>query len=45
MSNHDNRFGYWAGRILAYLAITLITLLATGGGLALLKLLIEFLIS
>ena len=45
MNDKHNPFGYWAGRILAYLVITLGTLLVTGGGLALLKLLLTYIIS
>lgn len=36
--NHDP-LGYWIGRILAYLAITLVTLLVAVGGIALIKML------
>lgn len=43
--NNNNPFGYWAGRILAYIITTLATLLVTGGGIALLKLLIDYIIS
>lgn len=45
MKNDNNPFGYWTGRILAYLIITLATLLVTGGGIAILKLLIDYIIS
>lgn len=45
MKNNDNPVEYWVGRILAYLTITLTTLLITGGGLALLKLLIDFILN
>lgn len=45
MANRNNRLGYWLGRILAYLVITLATLLITGGGVALLKLLVSFIFS
>lgn len=45
MNKQHNPISYKIGTFLAYLAITLATLLATGGGLALLKLLIDYIIS
>lgn len=36
-NNNNNPFGFWIGRILAYLIITLTTLLIAGGGIALIK--------
>lgn len=44
---HDNHdpFGYWIGRILAYLIITLATLLVAGGGFALIKMLACYILS
>lgn len=42
MKNNNNPVEYWVGRILAYITITLATLLITGGGIALLKLLVSF---
>lgn len=39
MNDNHNPFGYWLGRALAYLLITLVTLLVTGGGIALVKML------
>lgn len=45
MKNNNNPIEYWVGRILAYLIITLTTLLLAGGGLALLKLLIGFILN
>lgn len=44
-NNNDNPVGYWIGRILAYLITAVTTLLLTGGSLAILKLLFEFLLS
>lgn len=45
MNNNKDPFGYWVGRILAYLLTTLAALLVTGGGIALLKLLIDFILN
>ena len=45
MNNNKDPFGYWVGRVLAYLLTTLATLLITGGGIALLKLLIDFILN
>lgn len=45
MHNDNNSFGYWIGRILAYTTVTLITLLVTGGGIALLKLLCTYILA
>lgn len=45
MNDNHNPFGYWLGRALAYLLITLATLLTTGGSLAIIKLLIAYIIS
>ena len=45
MVNRNNRFEHKLGRILAYLVIALATLLITGGGIALLKLLVSFIFS
>lgn len=45
MTNKNNRLEYRLGRFLAYLVITLATLLITGGGVALLKLLVSFIFS
>lgn len=45
MTNKNNRFEYRIGRVLAYLVIALATLLITGGGIALLKLLVSFIFS
>lgn len=45
MNDNNNPFGYWIGRIIAYLCITLATLLVTGGGIALLKMLIDYILS
>lgn len=45
MKNNNNPVGYWVGRILAYLLVTLTTLLLTAGGLALLKLLLGFILN
>lgn len=45
MTNRNNRLEYRLGRILAYLVITLAALLITGGGVALLKLLVGFIFS
>lgn len=45
MKDNNNPVGYWLGRILAYLAITLTTLLVTGGGIAALKLLIDYILN
>lgn len=44
---HDNHdpLGYWIGRILAYLIITLATLLVAGGGFALIKMLACYILS
>lgn len=39
MKNNHDSLGYWVGRILAYLIISLVTLLMAGGGLALIKML------
>lgn len=38
-NNNNNPIGYRIGRILAYLIITLTTLLIAGGGIALIKML------
>lgn len=45
MNNNNDPFGYKIGRILAYLLTALATLLVTGGGIALLKLLIDFILN
>ena len=45
MNDNNNPFGYWLGRILAYVLTVLTTLLVTGGGIALLKLLIDFILN
>lgn len=37
MDGNNHPFGYWMGRILAYLIVALITLLIAGGGIALIK--------
>lgn len=39
MKDSHDPLGYWIGRILAYLLITLATLLIAGGGFALIKML------
>lgn len=44
-NDNNNPVGYWLGRILAYLTVILSTLLITGGGIALLKLLIDFILN
>lgn len=45
MNDNRNPFGYLLGRILAYLVIILTTLLVTGGGIAILKLLFDYIVS
>lgn len=45
MNDNNNPVGYWLGRILAYLTTVMVTLLVTGGGIALLKLLIDFILN
>lgn len=45
MNKRHNPISYKIGKTLAYLAITLTTLLVTGGGIALLKLLVDYIIS
>lgn len=45
MNNNHDPFGYWIGRILAYLTITLTTLLVAGGGIALIKMLACYILS
>ncbi len=45
MNNNKDPFGYRVGRILAYLLTALTTLLVTGGGIALLKLIIDFILN
>lgn len=45
MNDNNNPVGYWLGRILAYLTIILTTLLVTGGGIALMKLLIDYILN
>lgn len=45
MNKQHNPISYKIGTILAYLAITLTTLLVTGGGLAILKFLIDYILN
>lgn len=43
--NNNHPFGYWMGRILAYIIITLTTLLIAGGGIALIKMFAYYILS
>lgn len=45
MKNNHDPLGYWIGRILAYLIITLATLLIAGGSIALIKTLACYILS
>lgn len=45
MYDNNHPFGYWTGRILAYLIITLTTLLIAGGGIALIKMFACYILS
>lgn len=45
MNKQHKPISYKIGRTLAYLTILLTTLLVTGGGIAILKLLVDFILS